>query len=195
MKWIVNAAAILALSVSLAGLGGCSAGPSAMELIEENVKSELDLITSDPTALADGIAESMGQELDALGVDAEAFSEAYFEGYEYTIDMVNVDEDAGTAIVTVSMTCKPMVAVVERFKMLFTEKVNSVDLNDMTQDDLYKLGGKMLMDAVKSVEPTETNIHLYYSKDEDGDWKASDKAVQELTNALKGSVEPEDGAE
>lgn len=187
MKRIVTAAvAALVLTGSLAGLAGCGAGSSVDELIRDDVASELELIGEDAAASTDAIAANMGQELDALGVDAKAFAQAYTDGYSYSIDAVDVDEEAGTATARVSMSCKSMAKILADFKTAFTDKVNSLDLNGMTQDDLYKLGGETLMDVVAKAEPEKKTLDLVYAKGEDGEWRADESAATELMDALKG---------
>ena len=40
-----------------------------------------------------------------------------------------------------------------------------------TEGDLYKLGGELMMAAVKSAEPKTTDIELTCKKDKNGSWQ------------------------
>lgn len=181
---VLAAAAVFALGAF--GLAGCESGPSIEELIREDIASEFDAVKSDNSDFIAGIEEGAGDDLALLGVSAEDFANAYLDGFDYEITGVDVDDEAGTAVAHVTMTCKSMGDIVVDFQTAFEEKVQTLDLSSMTEDDLYKLGGEVMLECAKSAEARDVDVDLRYVETEENEWNIDDSAEEELTNAMLG---------
>ena len=82
------------------------------------------------------------------------------------------------------MTCKSMGDILTEFQTVFSEKANEIDLTTATQDDLYKMGGEVMMESTENAEPKENELELGYSKDDEGAWNIDDDASTELMTAF-----------
>ena len=103
--FIVTLAALLALSIGMVGLAGCSSGTSDEDAIRASLSSELDSIKNIDDAFVNEFSESIDMsQLSVYGIDGVEFMKSYLSGFDYTIDSINVDGDSATAQIT--LTCK-----------------------------------------------------------------------------------------
>ena len=54
----------------------------------------------------------------------------------------------------------------------------------MSEDDIYKKVGELMMDAIRGVETQNVDVDLECERDEDGNWSEADSVADEITNAL-----------
>lgn len=185
MKRYFGRIAVL-LAVSVIGLTGCQGGPSVDELIRGDIAAEFDAVKADDPEFAEDIKKAAGDDLAMYGIDPEAFTEAYLEGFDYKVDGVDVDDEAGTAVAHVTMTCKSMDAIMADFQEKFEEKVQSVDIGKLTEDDFYKLGGEVMMACIEGAEPRDAEIDLKYTEGDRGEWSIDDSAGDAIAAAMMG---------
>lgn len=185
MKKRLPLVALMALMVaSLFGLAGCGGGPSAEEQIKTDLAAQFDAVTAEDEALIEGIDEAAGDEIEQLGLSSKDFMTAYLDGFAYKIGEIEVDEEAGTAVAKVTVTIKSMGDILSDFQTTFMDRVESMDLTSMTEDDLYKEGGKVMMEVTENTEAKESEVEIGYSKNEDGEWEIDDSAEAALMNAM-----------
>lgn len=178
-RFIIMLTALLALCPLV--LTGC--GPSAEELIRDDLTSQFEEIKAGDEDLLEGIESSAGEDFEDLGIDPKEFASSYLEGFDYTVNDVTVDGDTATA--NVSITVKSMGDIVNEFQLKFTEYLSTADLSTISgEDELYQQAGQLLMDATASAEPKTVECDFTYTKDEDGVWSADESAETELVNAL-----------
>ena len=92
--FIVTLAALLALSIGMVGLAGCSSGTSDEDAIRASLSSELDSIKNIDDAFVNEFSESIDMsQLSVYGIDGVEFMKSYLSGFDYTIDSINVDGD------------------------------------------------------------------------------------------------------
>lgn len=178
-RFIIMLAALFALCPLV--LTGC--GPSAEELIRDDLTSQFEEIKAGDEDLLEGIESSAGEDFEDLGIDPKEFASSYLEGFDYTVNDVTVDGDTATA--NVSITVKSMGDIVNEFQLKFTEYLSTADLSTISgEDELYQQAGQLLMDATASAEPKTVECDFTYTKDENGVWSADESAETELVNAL-----------
>ena len=175
IKTIVAAClAAVALSVGALSLGAC--GPSAEEVVRQGVADELERLKTHDEALLDELAADSGvDQLATYGIDAKSFIAAYLDGFDYRIDEVKVDGDNATA--TVVLTCKKF----DAFAQALTEATTALAEDGQTAElDV----GQLVLEALGSVEPTESNpVELPFART-DNAWGPASGAEQALSTAL-----------
>lgn len=172
------------LAVSLFGLYGCGGGPSAEEQIKADLTSQFDRVSADDSELMDSLDEVAGEEIEQLGISSKDFMASYLDGFSYKVGEITVDEEAGTAVAKVSITIKSMGDIMTEFQTTFMERLESMDLASMTESELYKEGGKILVETTDAAEPKESEIEMGYTKNEDGEWEVDDSAEAALMGAM-----------
>ncbi len=179
--WVIPAMLLAALC--LAFLPGCG-GPSVEEVITSDVTEGLDAIKSCDDDFVEEITESMSSSDDftKLGVSGSDFAKAFLKGFKYKIKSVDVDEDAGTATVKVTIKCKSMNTIVSDFTQKFTTQ--ALENADKSEDELYQLGGEILMQSTKDCANHTTECSFKYKQDDDGAWEAADSVETEIASAL-----------
>lgn len=172
-------AALVACVVLLSGCGG----PSVEELITNDLTSQFDEIKNGGDDFLSGLEEASGDEFEQLGIDPKEYAKSYLEGFDYKIGDVTVDEDKGTATAEVTITCKSMNKIVEDFATQYQEKVAAFD-ELPSEDDLYKMAGRVMVDVTKAAKTKDTKVTFKYSANEDNEWSADDSATTEMMNAM-----------
>lgn len=171
--------------VCLSLLAGCNAGPAPEEVIKKDLESQFSEMSADNSEFVEAIGESGGSDMELLGIDPEEFAKAYLGDFSYEVGEVTVNEEDGTATAKVTIKIKSMTDILTDFQTKFEEEVASLDMSTIeSQDDLYKLGGDILMQSTKDAEPTSTECEFDYTKNEDGEWEIQGSAEQELLSAM-----------
>ena len=155
IKTVVAAClAAVALSVGALSLGAC--GPSAEEVVRQGVADELERLKTNDEALLDELAADSGvDQLATYGIDAKSFIAAYLDGFDYRIDEVKVDGDSATA--TVVLTCKKFDAFAQALTETTTELAEDEQTAELDADQINEKVGQLVLEALGSVEPTESN--------------------------------------
>ncbi len=168
IKTVVAAClAAVALSVGALSLGAC--GPSAEEVVRQGVADEL-------------AADSGVDQLATYGIDAKSFIAAYLDGFDYRIDEVKVDGDSATA--TVVLTCKKFDAFAQALTETTTELAEDEQTAELDADQINEKVGQLVLEALGSVEPTESNpVELPFTRT-DNAWGPASGAEQALSTAL-----------
>ena len=175
------ASLMFAVTLCLGGLASC--GPSAADLIREDITSEFDELKASQDDLLDEIAAASGEDFTALGIDAKAFAASYLEGFDYQIDDIKVEDT--TADVQVTVTLKSISDILSSFQTAYVEKLQTLDLATLADEQgLYTLAGQTLMEMVESAKPAENTFTITYEKDEDGVWSTTEDAETAITNAF-----------
>lgn len=164
------AVVIVALALVLVGCGSTADDEKAIRLAADEA---LSTIKNGDDLIADEIDD---ESFDQLGIDVNEFSSAIMDGFEYEIGEVTVDKDAGTATAQVSVTSKSLSDIMSTFSSL----ISNADTSEITsEDDAYKLSGKLAMQAVEETEPTTKDLTLDFTRGSDGTWAAtSDSSTQ-----------------
>ena len=154
-------------ALALSACGGASA--------EDLIRADLESYFGDPENAAEefasGLEESAGDELDMLGITEDEIGE------------ITVDGDTATAEVT--LTIKSFGDIMTTFQSDFTDWAYNLDPSTITsEDDLYKQGGQMLLDATRNAEAKENTYEVTYTRNSDGDWEMDAASESELTNAV-----------
>ena len=172
--------AMLALCVfALAGCGG----PSVESLITDDLTQQFDEIKNGGDDFLAGLEKASGDDFKQLGIDTKKYAKSYLDGFDYKIGDVTVDEDKGTATAEVTITCKSMKQIVSDFATKYQEEVAALDTTP-SEDDLYKLAGKVMVQVTKDAKPKKTKATFKYTKDKDDAWSADDSATTEMMNAM-----------
>ena len=155
IKTVVAAClAAVALSVGALSLGAC--GPSAEEVVRQGVADELERLKTHDEALLDELAADSGvDQLATYGIDAKSFIAAYLDGFDYRIDEVKVDGDSATA--TVVLTCKKFDAFAQALTEATTALAEDGQTAELDADQINEKVGQLVLEALGSVEPTESN--------------------------------------
>lgn len=178
--WVVPLMLIAALCLCF--LPGCG-GPSVEEVVTADVTEALDTVKNCDDDFVEEITESAGDDFSKLGIDGTEFAKAYLKGFKYKVGDVTVDEDKGKATVNVTITCKSMNTIVADFTQKLTEQTLSSD-TDMSEDDIMKLAGPILMQSTKDCATHKTEVTFGYTQNDDGEWEADDSAETEIQSAL-----------
>ena len=182
IKTIVAAClAAVALSVGALSLGAC--GPSAEEVVRQGVADELERLKTHDEALLDELAADSGvDQLATYGIDAKSFIAAYLDGFDYRIDEVKVDGDNATA--TVVLTCKKFDAFAQALTEATTALAEDGKTAELDADQINEKVGQLVLEALGSVEPTESNpVELPFART-DNAWGPASGAEQALSTAL-----------
>ena len=139
--FIVTLAALLALSIGMVGLAGCSSGTSDEDAIRASLSSELDSIKNIDDAFVNEFSESIDMsQLSVYGIDGVEFMKSYLSGFDYTIDSINVDGDSATAQIT--LTCKSYTGYLQALQTAVDEVTADPDaLAALSNDEInQKIG-------------------------------------------------------
>ena len=159
--------AALALVCGLV-LAGCSTGPSAEELIREDISSALDEVKSLDDDTVEELVESMdAASLEPYGIDGKELIRSMVDGFDYTIDAVTVDEEAGTATAELTVTSKSMAELygamddiigelIERCKLPISDALkgspsNPIDMQMSDIDNIILVGGSTRIPAIQQM--------------------------------------------
>ena len=183
----VCAALVLVLGLVLAG---CSAGPSAEELIREDITSALDKVKELDDATIDELMETMdAASLEPYGIDGTELIRSMVDGFDYPIDSVTVDEQAGTATAELTVDSKSMAELYSAMGDIVDELLSGPDMLELVsdQDALNKRVGELIMESVAAIEPSEKKIELGYSKVDDS-WELDEGSGAELAMIFVGDA-------
>ena len=186
-KKLTTLALVLIAALSMFALCACNNGPSSEEVIREGLSGELDTIVNKKGDDWDEMISDIEDEADLsqFGIDAEELVNVLFDGFDYEITSVDVDEEDNTAVAHVTLTAKSMkdvMAALEQVADDFTSDPNNYA--GLSEDELYKKVGELMMDAIRGVESREIDVDLECERDEDGNWTGADSVEDEITNAL-----------
>lgn len=173
--------AAAALSVGALSLGAC--GPSAEEAMRQGVADELERLKAHDGALLDELAADSGiDQLATYGIDAKSFIVAYLDGFDYRIDEVKVDGDSATA--TVVLTCKKFDAFAQALTEATTSLAEDGQTTELDADRINEKVGQLVLEALGSVEPSESDpVELTFART-DNAWEPTSGAEQALSTAL-----------
>ena len=186
-KKLTTLALILIAALSMFALCACNNGPSSEEVIREGLSEEFDMIVNKKGDDWDEMVSDIEDEADlaTFGIDADELVNALFDGFDYEITSVDVDEDNGTAVAHVTLTSKSMKDVYDALNQASEDFMSDPSsYAGLSEDEIYKKAGELLMEAIRGVETREFDVDLECERDEDGNWTESDSVEDEITNAL-----------
>lgn len=157
-------AAALVAAMCMGSLVGCG-GANSEDLIRNAVTEEFESLKNLDDAAMSELMEgaSMGDTtaLEQYGIDQEEYLRSYLEGFDYRIDDVTVDGD--TAKVMVVLTCKSASDIQQAITDSASKMVEDASIVDLDESALNSKIGEIFMEAIASVQPTETeSIELTY---------------------------------
>ena len=176
----VMVVAVLAVACGLS-LGACSSGPSAEDLILEDITTNLDDIKNMDDATLDGLARQIGSVgLEEYGVDTGTLITSMIDGFDYSIESVEVEDDTATASVTV--TVKSMTEFMNfDYDVMADDIVDAVtsgEIDTTDQDAFNAWVGEYIMGMIDDLEPVEKDITFTYVNGEDG-WELDESSVND----------------
>lgn len=186
----------------LLGLAGCQSGPSAEELITQDLEEQLGAVRDTDSELyaefVEDLEASNGEDLDMLGVDATDYVTSLLDGFDYQIEEVTVDEDAGTAAADVTITCKSLYramedfgVAVEQYAEQYVADALASGQTDVDESALYQEMGQLFMDTIDSAVIQDNACTFNYTRDDEGVWEVDESAEDELLNAMLGTPSSE----
>lgn len=179
-----GAAAMLGVSVLLAGCGGVDPTEAITEDIEAGLSIIEDTDSDEYQELVDMMdASAKGAGIDEYGITGEEIVDSLFDGYEYEIAEIEVDKEAGEATATVEVTCKSLSDIEDKMYELMYDALENPDLYSMTEEELNAEIGRIVQGAFDEVEPRTTDLELTYSED-DGEWTADADPFNELADCF-----------
>lgn len=186
-KKLTTLALILIAALSMLALCACNSGPSSEGVIREGLSEEFDMIVNKKGDDWDEMISDIEEEADLsmFGIDAEEFVNVLFDGFDYEITSVDVDEEDNTAVAHVTLTSKSMKDVMDALEEAANDFMNDpANYEGLSEDDLYKKVGELMMEAIRGVETREIDVDLECERDEDGNWTEADSVADEISNAL-----------
>lgn len=176
----VMVVAVLAVACGLS-LGACSSGPSAEDIILEDITTNLDDIKNMDDATLDGLARQIGSVgLEEYGVDTGTLITSMIDGFDYSIESVEVEDDTATASVTV--TVKSMTEFMNfDYDVMADDIVDAVtsgEIDTTDQDAFNAWVGEYIMAMIDDLEPVEKDITFTYVNGEDG-WELDESSVND----------------
>lgn len=181
-KRILTVPLVAIVAVCMVLLSACSSGPTAEELIKEDLAAQFDEVKKSDSDFLKGIESASGDSFEQLGVDTGEFAKAYLDGFDYKIGSVKVNEGKGTAKATVSVTCKSMAQIIDAFTAAVDAETDS--MTSMSEDEIYKRCGALMMQATKDTKPKKTKCTFTYKLNKDNAWEADDSATDEMIDAM-----------
>lgn len=181
---LVTLAALLALSVGMVGLTGCSGGTSDEDAIRASLTSELDSIKNIDDAFVNEFSESIDMsQLSVYGIDSVEFMRSYLSGFDYAIDSINVDGDSATAQIT--LTCKSYTGYLQALQTAVDEVTANPDaLAALSNDEINQKIGEIVIGSLDGVELAATQpITITYTK-VDGTWEPASSTSGDIAAAL-----------
>ena len=155
IKTIV-AACLAAVALSVGAYRSAPAARARREVVRQGVADELERLKTHDEALLDELAADSGvDQLATYGIDAKSFIAAYLDGFDYRIDEVKVDGDNATA--TVVLTCKKFDAFAQALTEATTALAEDGQTAELDADQINEKVGQLVLEALGSVEPTESN--------------------------------------
>lgn len=146
-------AAVLAISLSACG------GKSDEEVIREGVNADFESVKNfDEESIFSDVSEFT--EWDEFGIDSTEFLKKWLDGFDYSVDEVTVDGD--NALVKVTITVKSFEQIMTDFQEKGAALTQTDEASDMSQDDLYKELGTILMQGVDEASLATTTVDLPY---------------------------------
>ena len=182
--FIVTLAALLALSIGMVGLAGCSSGTSDEDAIRASLSSELDSIKNIDDAFVNEFSESIDMsQLSVYGIDGVEFMKSYLSGFDYTIDSINVDGDSATAQIT--LTCKSYTGYLQALQTAVDEVTADPDaLAALSNDEINQKIGEIVIGSLDGVELAASQpITITYTK-VDGTWEPAASTSGDIAAAL-----------
>lgn len=181
-KFVAGVTAAAMLTLSMGAFVGCG-GQSDEEVIREALTEELEGIkTQDEAYMSQMAADMDADEFAVYGIDATEFMSKYLTGFDYTIDSITVNEDTAEAVVT--LTCKSFSAYEDAIETETYNAIATTDIASMSEDDVNKLVGQIMMTALDKVEVAPTNpITIEYNK-VDNVWEPTASSSNAITNAM-----------
>lgn len=174
---------ILALASALF-LSACG-GPTSEELIRQNVTEAFEEVDSSNEEMIEAATENSGGQFELLGIEPEQFMKTYLDGFSYEIAEITVDdkEDLATAAIDVEM--KSLTDIIANFSAQFEDYIQSLDPRAIpSEEDIYKKGGELLMQAAEQAEPQKSEVLIDYNKNEDGEWEPEEDAEMAIMDAM-----------
>ncbi len=160
---------------------GCAPQKTSEEIIREGVTQEFD-------HMQDTVSNAMGGNtgLSQFGVDDKKFTNAWLSEFKYTIDDIKVDGNQATA--TVTITCKSLSQALNQWNTQLNALVADPSTYQLSEDELNKKIGSMLMECINNAPAVTTTVQLPYVL-EGNTWKPGSNFETELSKAFMGATQ------
>lgn len=190
---IITAFIAVVCALSLGCLVACGGGGSNAPKADDDVA----LITADieqvigTTVKAEDIVAGFKEDAefmdlaDLVGLDIDAYADALAQSMKCEVASVEVNGE--TAVATLEVSSPDYDAMYANLDVLLEDALANADTDNMTEDDLYKLVGQILMEtATGESMPIKTKtVAVDYTK-VDGTWTIDD--INAVTTALENAV-------
>ena len=176
----VMVVAVLAVACGLA-LGACSSGPSAEEIIREDIVANLDDVKNVDDEMLDGLTRQVGSiGLEDYGIGADTLVTSMLDGFDYSIGSIEVEDDTATASVTVTAKSMSELMNLDYSSMSddIVDAVTSGEVDATDEEAVNAWVGEYIMGMVDALEPVEKDITLTYVNGDDG-WELDESSSNE----------------
>lgn len=180
-KGVVALFALL-VSCSCMFLAGCA--ENSEEAVRNAVTNELDEIKNFDTEEIEAFASESTEfaALSSYGITATAAYEAIFSDFDYAIEEVKVDGDKAT--VGIKFTTKDL----NKFQSALVAAAQQADadgsLEGLTQTELNAKIGDLVINTIKDLPTTETQVINFDVVKQGGNWQMASDSGEVLQEAL-----------
>ena len=185
-KMLALAIAVLG-AISLMLLAGCgSSEEDVKKEIEDDLTAQFEMIKNCDMELIGELIEGdeSWEELAGYGITPEVFCEAYFDGFDYSLGPIELNDDMTVGTVELSFVCKNYEDILAYFETEL-ENVDYLELVDMSEDELGKWVGSLIIDVVDKTEAAPLDpITVTVQKNDDGVWDLDEAGRKALDKAL-----------
>jgi hypothetical protein len=167
------------MSCALAfALGGCANDETA---IRNGLTTELDQFKDPNSALWKEITDSSASDFADMGVETQDLINAWTNGFSFEVGEITVDGD--TAQAKISITSKQLISAMDG---LTETLMNDPSVQEMTESELTKKTGELILNALEKSAPVTTEITVPCTKS-GNQWSEDESATNEYARALLGS--------
>lgn len=163
-------------------LSGCA--ENSEEAARNAVTSELDQIKNVDAAAIEEIAGGSAefQALSTYGITANDAYEAIFSDFDYQIEGVKVDGDKAT--VSVKFTSKDLGQFQSALVAAAQQASTDGSLTGLSQTQMNEKIGQLVIDTIKALPTTETDIVDFEVEKKNGKWQLADNSGEVLQEAI-----------
>jgi len=146
-------------------LGLTACGIMAQNPLRDEVDRKFQSIKQYDAEAIEALIKDIGAgiDFDSYGISRDEFARAWLSDFSYSID--NVSQDGNDAIVTVTVTCKPMGEILSASQRAIVEFTKSDAAAGMSSDEINRQAGQILLSTVATIPATTTSADFPYVSD------------------------------
>lgn len=169
------------LAITVLAVSGCG-GPSAQDLIREELTKRFDEIKTGGDEFLKELDSTSSDSFNQLGIDGASWAKTYLDGFDYKLGDITVDNDKGTAEAKVTVTCRSIGNILTKFGSQYASKLTSEGITD--EAELFKLAGSTLTEVTEAEPTRDAECTFTFTKNDKGEWSIDDSSQQALAEAM-----------